>query len=138
MIVLATREHVLAVRPQPSQAGATDGVPDALIDNLVANPALAVVDGHRVLAVGGIVREEPWRGVMWALMAEGIGARFVAVHRAALRLLRESGMRRVEMVVDPRQENGIRLALRLGFDFEAPMRSYYADGHEAYLFARVA
>lgn len=138
MIVPATVDHVLAVRPQPSQAGATEGVPSDHVAQLVANPALAVVDGHRVLAVGGIVDMGEGRGVMWSLMADSIGSRFVAVYRAAQRLLREAGLRRVEMIVDPRQVNGVRLAIRLGFDFEALMRSYYADGHEAYLFARIA
>ena len=119
---------------------------DAHLTGLLAGgPAISVLHGERVLAVGGIVDKGGGRGECWAWFSAEIGGKMLFIHRAALRFLAGVPFRRLERYVHEKHWQGIRWACALGFrversvDSTLPVRleSWFEDGSAALAFSRV-
>jgi len=77
------------------------------------------------------------RGYCWALLDRDAGPLMLPLTRAIRSLLAASALRRIEMAVDADFEAGRRWAELLGFKPEYKARSYFPDGRDAWLYARV-
>lgn len=130
IVVPLTVEHAQTMQPQPWQAAAVDRLRDpALVRELTeGGQAFAAVDGDRVLAIGGLCEVENGsdRWIAWCWLAANLGAAMVGVTRAARRILQASRAGRIEIVTHADHRPGERWALLLGFDFEGPVRAYFA------------
>ena len=98
--------------------------------------AFAVIDGDRVLALGGVRNVWQDRAVAWGLLANGIGASMVPITRAVRRFLSVCPTRRIEAEVAVGHDEGLRWIEMLGFEREGLMRAYWG-GKDFYLYARV-
>lgn len=109
----------------------------------------ALHDGQ-VVGCGGIHDYYPGtprqRGEAFAILDGSRSRRaFPVLFRAMARILRQSGFRRIEAVVDEGFTPGHRLAFLLGFQVEtrdtfgrpAAMRGYRPDGRGAVLYSRI-
>lgn len=92
-------------------------------------------DGRPVICAGLI---EQWEGraLAWALVSSDAGRHFVHVTRIIRRAIEMSQFRRIEAHVDCEFYQGIRWAEMLGFEVEARMRRFMADGRDAFLYVR--
>lgn len=125
------RRHLAEIIPQPSQS-LTD------VSGDWADPDLAVtlMDGDRIEACGGFIRERGNRFTAWALLSDRVSAS--AVYRAARLALDRSNLRRVEATVSANSPKAIRFVEALGFRFEGTMIAYAPNGDTHNLYARVA
>ena len=134
-------DHLRALTLQHAQAHHIGALDDPeFADHIAASCAQSVTvlaDG-RIIACGGIVELWDNRGMIWSLIAKGRPSEFIAVHRAARRMLDACRFRRVEAYVDEGFEQGCRWMEMLGFDLETPfpMRAF-AGERDCYLYARV-
>lgn len=132
-----TLAHFEAIDVQPSQRAHFDLFTPAVRAELVRVGSVAAVDAARTFCIGGVVDVGFGRGNAWTILGHGSPRNFVGVHRAVLAHLRRAPFRRIEMACDPNCVAAHRWAMLLGFQFEAPMRGWFPDGSEAFLFARV-
>lgn len=105
--------------------------------------ALALLDGGRVMAAGGVLRNWPGRGTAWLIPGAWMERRHWGFVLGACRdglaaLIAAGTYRRIEIAVDPRWPERTAWARRLGFDLEGRMRAYLPDGGDNLLMARVA
>src|SRR5437879_5110607 len=119
-VVAAELGHFQAMDVQPWQKTHRALLQDdqCLTDLLAGGPAWTVLDGDRVLALGGILDRGSGRGECWGWLANNLGAKMISVHRAGMRYITGASFRRLEMYVHERHWQGIRLAVRLGFRVE--------------------
>lgn len=105
----------------------------------VMGPGHTAMRDGKVLACVGLVDHWPGRATAWAMMAKHVGADYIHIHRATLRMIKLMNYRRIETSVACNFVNGIRWAELLGFKRETPepMRGYGPDGSDHYLYARV-
>jgi hypothetical protein len=108
----------------------------ALQTAIDAGLAFAVIDGDRVVAIGGVRNVWQDRGIAWGLLASGIGATMVPITRAVRRFLSVCPTRRIEAEVAADHEEGRRWIEMLGFEREGRMRAYWG-GKDFDLYARV-
>ena len=91
--------------------------------------ALTGVADGQIIACSGLVEATPYRAVAWALLSRGAPRHFLAIHRAVLSGLRDSGYRRIEAFVDPRSAAAMRWIALLGFRLERAYLPYhFPDG----------
>lgn len=98
--------------------------------------ALAVIDGPRILAIGGVMKMWDGRGSAWGLLTDDIGYAFPTIHRVVRRVLDTSPLERIEAQVAVGHEAGQRWVRLLGLAHEGRMRAFF-NGHDYDLFARV-
>lgn len=103
---------------------------------IVNGIAMAVVDGERILAIGGVTRMWEDRGVAWGLLSDDIGATMPLIHKVVCRVLATSPLRRIEAQVACGHEAGQRWVRLLGFQHEGRMAAFW-QGQDYDLFARV-
>lgn len=132
-----TLEHFEAIDVQPSQRAHFELFTPGVRAELVKIGSVAAVADGRTFCIGGVVDVGFGRGNAWSILGHGSPRHFVGVHRAVRAHLARLAFRRIEMAVDPHCVSAHRWAMLLGFQFEAPMRAWFPDGSEAYLFARV-
>jgi hypothetical protein len=132
-----TLAHFDTIDVQPAQRAHFELFTPAVRAELVKVESVAAVADGRTFCVGGVCDLGFGRGNAWSILGHGSPRHFVGVHRAVLAHLARVPFRRVEMAVAPQCSSAIRWALMLGFQFEAPMRAWFPDGSEAYLFSRV-
>lgn len=88
--------------------------PQLATDLVAAGPAHAALAGDQVLAAAGVILEGFALPTAWAVLAGGLGRRFLVVHRAVLVFLERFG-RPVQTGVEPDHGEGARWARLLGF-----------------------
>jgi hypothetical protein len=132
-----TLAHFDTIDVQPSQRAHFALFTPNIRRQLVRVQSVAAVDDGRTYCIGGVVDVGFGRGNAWSILGHGSPRHFLGVHRAALAYLARVPFRRIEMAVDPNCVTAHRWAMLLGFQFEAPMRAWFPDGSEAFLFARV-
>lgn len=138
MIEVATVEHFARMQLQPMQREYQRILADAgYVRALVDAGCIACVSSERVLGLGGLVDQGGGRAHAWAMLANNLGIGFVALHRAALRLLESSPYRRVEMVTLCDFSAAQRWAQQLGFEPEAKLRAWFPSGAAGLLWSRV-
>jgi len=97
-----------------------------------------VLSGKNVIACIGIVEHYENRGEAWAILADGCRKDFMGIHRAVLKFLKETQVKRIEAVVMKDFKEGHRWARLLGFELEAEtLRCYDQLGNDYSLYARV-
>lgn len=137
-VVPLTAEHAHRFEPQPRQAAALVDLrqPDRVALLVENGVALAIVDGDRVLAMGGINDLGGGRGQAWCLLAANVARFMPAITRVARRHLDASVFHRVEIVTLAGWEAAERWALMLGFVFEGTSQRWFQDGSTAYRWGR--
>ena len=136
-VVPARPEMAMMLTPQRVQV--ETGQVMTPVDALAAirsGLAMAAVTEDRILAIGGVAELWPDRGMIWGVLAEGIGANMVHVHRSVARARAICPYRRVEAYVASVHEEGHRWIKMLGFAHEGRMRTFY-EGHDYDLYSRV-
>lgn len=109
---------------------------DVLRDAIKSGVAMAVVDGPRILAIGGVSKIWEGRGNAWGLLEDDIAYAMPAIHRMVARVLTVSPFQRIEAQVAVGHEAGQRWVRLLGFEHEARMRAFF-NGQDYDLFSRV-
>lgn len=101
-------------------------------------PAFALTrDGGTVIGCAGLWTIEAHRAVAWAIIDRNIGVDYIHFHKAVSKFLDESDYQRIEMAVDTGFNQAKRWATMLGFKQEGLMHKYFANGADAFLYARV-
>jgi hypothetical protein len=146
-VVAAELAHFHALDVQPWQkTHAYLLQDDAQLTGLLAGgPAISVLDGDRVLCVGGAFDKGGGRAECWAWFSADIGGKMLFIHRAALGFLDAAPFRRLEMYVHEKHWQGIRWACALHFRVERSadstlavrLESWFEDGSAALPFSRV-
>jgi hypothetical protein len=136
-LVSCTTEHFRAIKAQPAQAEAAARASDYFVGDLRKAGAYAIVDEEGVWCVGGIVDMGEGRAIAWCLLDKSVPYKLPAVHRIVKRVIDGAPYRRIELVADTRCTKADEWAIRLGFDFEAPLRAYFPDGSAAHLYSRI-
>lgn len=136
-LIPARPEMAFTMTPQRGQIATGQILTrDALADAIRSGYALACVDGARILSIGGIAEQWPDRGVLWGLVAEGIGATMTPIHRVVRRALETTTLKRVEAHIALEHPEAVRWIEMLGFTREGVMRSFW-QGHDYALYSRV-
>jgi hypothetical protein len=132
-------EHLTMLMLQPSQGEARKYLGNPEYGRHLDVPGLAftAMEGGEVLAMAGVMPRWEGRAEAWALLSGDLKRHFVRIHRAVLRFLETSDIRRIETAVDANFQAGIAWAEMLGFQNEGMMRGYTPEGRDCYRFARV-
>lgn len=137
-IVPYKAEHMRALKLQSAQLACVGWAPADHAEMLEQFTAYTALDGDEVLICAGVIEMWKGRGAAWAFIAENLGARMVAVHRAVRNYFDLLDFRRIEAEVLLDFPQGHRWVRMLGFELECPrMRSYFPDGSDAALYAKV-
>lgn len=101
-------------------------------------PAFSAIADGRVYCCAGVLVQWAGRGIAWALLARGLGARFIPIHRAVKQFLHETPIQRIEATAELGFPEAHRWLLSLQFVREAErLRSYTPDGSDHALYALV-
>lgn len=131
-------EHLHALDVQESQAYLTPYVKPEHAQALEGTYAFTGMHAGRVIIVGGIAELASGRGLLWAYLDRQAGNMFVAVHRAAQRVIDSYEGARIEAAVDCEFAPGHRWIKMLGFELEtARMRKYRPDGGDSAMYVRI-
>lgn len=131
-------EHMRALRLQSAQLSSMGWAPADHAEMLEQFTAFTALDGDEVLVCAGVIELWPGRGAAWAFMAENLGARMVAIHRAVRRYFATLDFRRLEAEVATDFPQGHRWVRLLGFELETPrLRAYFPDGSDASMYVKV-
>lgn len=128
--------HVKAMSPQSAQLGEVQM--QALTGEF--GKAWTVMDVDRqIIGCGGVVDFWPGRGYAWALLSDQANRHLLSLTRLVRAYLDSLPHRRIEMTVDAGFCDGCRWALILGFSLETPvpMRAFFPNGHDGFLYSRV-
>lgn len=106
-------------------------------ETLMAGPAFTAMEDDRVLCMAGVLPYWEGRAEAWALLSGGLTRHFVRIHRAVLRFLETSDIRRIETAVDANFPEAIIWAEKLGFKCEGLMPGYTPEGRDCLRYARV-
>jgi hypothetical protein len=131
-------EHLMDLQLQLAQQGIAPFI-SADYAKAIEGPYAftGMVDG-RVIAVGWVAEIWSGRAMACSLIDQRAGVHFVAIHKAARRVLDSVPWRRVEADTPCGFEQGHRWLRMLGFECEAErMRTYLPDGTDSALYARV-
>lgn len=110
-----------------------------------AGPAwTAISDNGRVLVCAGLATHShdaagvPVHGIAWAMLTSGIGAAHVAITRFARAQIANSGLRRIEAIVQAEDDGqACRWARMVGLEIGAVLRCWGGSGETHFLFERV-
>jgi hypothetical protein len=116
-----------------------DGVEDYASTMIQAGPAFSMldIDNEKVLGIAGVWEQEKHRAIAWAIIDRQIRSDYIHYHKAVKKFLFKCKYQRVEMAVDIQVPQAKRWAEMLGFKLEGLMERYFANGSDAYLYARV-
>lgn len=94
---------------------------------------------ERCIAAAGLIPMDEGRAFAWALLGREVRPYLLTISRRIVGMLDTCEFRRIEMVVRADFKQGQMWAQMLGFECETPkpMRAYFADGTDAYQYARV-
>lgn len=137
--VRATPRDVLAIRVQPSQAGALAFFerPDAA-DVMALGPSYAAWDGLRCIAAAGLTPK--WEGVAtaWTILSADAGPHLLAVTKRCRAMLDAAPFRRIEATAACDFPPAGRWLAQLGFELETPRaEGYTPDGQDVAIYKRI-
>ena len=136
-VIPARAEMAAMFRLQTTQQALSHLADEATLAHAIENGiAMAVVDGPRILAIGGVMRLWEDRGNAWGLLSDDIGAAMPVIHKTVARVLTSSPLSRIEAQVAVGHEAGQRWVRLLGFKHEGRMAAFW-QGQDYDLFARV-
>src|SRR6266850_6360934 len=110
-------EHYLKIREQRSQLHLGPFMTEAHLQAMAASPwSFTGVWHDRIVACGGVIPYWEGRGEAWASIDREVKEAFIGIHRAALKMLEECTVRRIEASVDRGFKEGHRWVGLLGFE----------------------
>lgn len=131
-------EHLLDLQLQEGQLYCGPAVTPEYARYLETQWAFTGLDGERVVCVGGVCEIWANRAIAWMLIDRDAGAHFVAIHKAAQRMLELAPYARIEADTPCEFEPGHRWLKMLGFQLEAErMRAHRVDGGDSALYSKV-
>lgn len=131
-------EHLLKLQLQDGQLASGTSITKEYARMLEGQWAFTAMVDNEPVAVAGVTEIWENRGLVWSFMGRNAGPHFVAIHKAALRLLSLVPYRRLEADTPCGFEQGHRWLRMLGFTMEAErMRAYLPGGGDSSLYARV-
>lgn len=130
--------HLMQLNLQPSQLSLSYTLTMEHGTSLVkAGPCYSAMVGVEVIACAGVIEFWPGRSQAWALLSDVFPAHVKSVHKAVRDFMRSYKVDRLECVIDPRNENTIRWAEHLGFEYESTMRRYTPSGDTQVMMVRI-
>lgn len=125
--------HARALKDHGGQEALLASTSDAELVGLEsAGDAFTILDDERIIACGGIIRCNRFRGVAWGLLQKDCPRTFFAVHRHVIQVLDAQPYAIVATYVKPTFMQGMRWAPMLGFKLERPYIPYwFPDGSGA-------
>lgn len=132
-----TGDHLRLIKPQESQI--SEQVVHWTGFDDVSENSLALSCWMDGVCVGAAGLRPIWEGraIAWALIGRDAGPALIAITKKLRFMLATWPGNRVEMTVRSNFLPGCRLALALGFRREARLLSFFPDGSNAELFARI-
>jgi hypothetical protein len=131
-------EHLLAIRHQPWQAGATQTIEHARSLAMSHCAYTALCDRTaRPLLCAGIIEIWTGRAMCWASFDVDAAPVMLAAHRRTRLELDRAPFKRLEMYVVPGFLQAWRWAEMLGFTLECCMEFGSPDGRDLYVFKRI-
>jgi hypothetical protein len=130
-------EHILAITPQDH-----DDEAQLVHEHYRAvegqEHSYTIEVNDKVVCCCGAVEYWPGRSELWSVVDRNCGREFMALHRAALKVVDMIPARRLEATVKKDFAAGHRWIKLLGFQLEAEtMRAYSQAGSDYSLYARV-
>ena len=140
MIIPFKAEHLTMIPLHDSQKG--NSIAESDVENnrwVERTDSYTLADGEKILACWGFIPYWPGRSMLWAVISKDTGPKMKALYKIAKDSI-DCHKGRIEFDVVSDFEQGIKWANMLGFKCETPepMKNYYPNGKDAYLFARVS
>jgi len=133
-------EHLAQIKnPQEVQRAALSDLPPKWLQLVAqANPAISAAVNDQIIASAGIIVSSSGTGFLWGAISQDAGPHFIAMHRAALRLLQMPRLARIEAMVEVDFHEGSRWLELLGFRFDGRVSNDGLNGedHFRYVWTR--
>lgn len=129
--------HIALIEVQDAQVSEKPYYMGELTSYVDNSLAMSCWVGDECVAAAGLRPVWVGRAVAWALLGNKSRPALPAIVKKLQWVLSTYPANRIEMTVRSEFLPGCRLASILGFDEEAALRSFYPDGTDARLFARI-
>lgn len=132
--------HLEQFVPQPAQRAEFEEVtPESARAHELAGPGYSILVDGEAVACAVLAPLGDGRGALWALVGAKAGPYMLRAKRTAEKMMRESGLRRIEAVVETEFVAGHRWMGLLGFELETPkgMRAFGSSGQNFSLYSRI-
>jgi hypothetical protein len=137
---VALTPEIFRMMPLPADLtgpGTLMGTPGAVEAAARSGYALALLDGGRIVAAGGLLPIWAGRGLCWFMPSIWMELRHYArvLHRCRRELVRlqAEGFRRIDCTVGTTKAPAIRWAERLGFKCEGTLLRYGPSGEDHFM-----
>jgi hypothetical protein len=133
MTILPFRpEHLARIKNlQEVQRRAVSDLPPKWLQLVAqANPAVSAVVNDQIIGCAGIIVSSSGTGFLWGAISQDAGPHFIAMHRAALRLLEMARLARIEAMVEVDFDEGARWLDLLGFRFDGRVSNDGLNGED--------
>lgn len=127
--------HLAQINLQEQQRRNFDEMPPDWVHVLsTAGKAVSAIVGSEIIGSAGIVKVSATAGFLWGAISQDAGPHFIALHRAAARLLATSGLERIEAVTEVDFAAGRRWLELLGFEYlgYVPKDGLHGEDHFKY------
>jgi hypothetical protein len=127
-------EHLAQIKNlQEVQRSAVSDLPPKWLQLVAqANPAVSAVVNDQIIGSAGIIVSSSGTGFLWGAISQDAGPHFIAMHRAALRLLEMPRLARIEAMVECDFHEGSRWLDLLGFRFDGRVSNDGLHGEDHY------
>lgn len=132
-------DHAAAIELQAEQQAeewAATTEHGAIAELHARGPTFTAIDGGRVLCIAGLAQNHDRYATAWALFAPAKGAAMLAVTRAIARVIAAADYDRIDMMVRVPFTRAHDFARLLGFELEAILRRWGADGSDFAIYTR--
>lgn len=138
-IVPYQAEHLMTIALQESQQYLGNYINEDLAKSLeMEDWSWTALDGDEVIGCAGVQPIWQGRGCAWSYISNCGPKQFMTIHKHVKKFLDQCYLKRIEMTVDCRFEQGHRWAKALGFHMEAGrMEAYMPSGMDVSLYARI-
>jgi RimJ/RimL family protein N-acetyltransferase len=138
IIVPFQPEHFEQIDLQTQQLWYRDILDKEKLEQVAQGEAYTVLDGDKVVAIGGVQDIWTGRGAVWAFLSYDMRKYMRFCHSAVLKFLEMTKTyNRIECVVDKDFPNGHRWMKLLGFKREGIMEKYLPNGEDVVSYSRV-
>ena len=102
-------------------------------------PCFTLLKDNKPIAISGLCINEEHRATAWSVISKNIDGTDLLMWSKELKsYIEELGLQRREMAVAEGFDAGERWAKILGFELEGLMKSYFPNGDNAHLYARIS
>lgn len=107
----------------------------------MSGPAWSLLDGEKVVGCGGIVLQEWRKGTAWLLLSglfyDNVRVSYRLIRTKLQEVVKEYGLRRVDMYVVASQPKSVSFAEHLGFELEGCLKAFGPNGEDYFILGRV-